>query len=72
MVETGNSDNKRENINDHLGNIEVMERQFTLHLKDFYGKGNVGRSQFATTSGTLGKIGESGLRILKGKRKRKN
>lgn len=72
MAETGNSDNKRENINDHLGNIEVMERPIHTPSKGFfYGKGNVGRSQFATTSGTLGKIGESGLRILKGKRKRK-
>lgn len=72
MAETGNSDNKRENINDHLGNIEVMERPIHTPSKGFfYGKGNVGCSQFATTSGTLGKIGESGLRILKGKRKRK-
>lgn len=72
MAETGDSDNKRENINDHLGNIEVMERPIHTPSKGFfYGKGNVGSSQFATTSGTLGKIGESGLRILKGKRKRK-
>lgn len=37
----------------------------------FYGKGDEGSSQSTTTSGTLGKMGEAGLRILKGKRKQK-
>ena len=35
-VETGDSDNKRENINDHLGNIDVLERQLRLHQKDSF------------------------------------
>lgn len=71
-VETGISDNKRENINDHLGNIDVLERPTKTSLKGFfYGKGDEGSSQSTTTSGTLGKTGEAGLRILKGKRKRK-
>ena len=40
MAETGNPDNKRENINDHLGNIEVMERPIHTPSKGFfYGKG---------------------------------
>lgn len=71
-VEIGDSDNKRENINDHLGNIDVLERPIKTPSKGFfYGKGDEGRSQSTTTSGTLGKMGEAGLRILKGKRKRK-
>ena len=71
-VETGASDNKRENINDHLGNIDVLERPTKTPSKGFfYGKGDEGSSQSTTTSGTLGKTGEAGLRILKGKRKRK-
>lgn len=71
-VDTGDSDNKRENINDHLGNINVLERPIKTPSKGFfYGKGDEGSSQSTTTSGTLGKMGEVGLRILKGKRKRK-
>lgn len=70
-VENSDSDNKRENINDHLGNIDVLERPAKTPSKGFfYGKGDEGSSQ-STTSGTLGKTGEVGLRILKGKRKRK-
>lgn len=72
IVENGNSDNKRENINDYLGNIDVLERSTKASPKGFfYGKGNVGNSQSVTTSGVLGKIGEAGFRIPKGKRKRK-
>ena len=38
-VETGDSDNKRENINDHLGNIDVLERPTKTPSKGFfYGK----------------------------------
>lgn len=71
-VENGDSDNKRENINDHLGNIDVLERPPKTPSKGFfYGKGDEGSSQSITTSGKLGKVGEAGLRILKGKRKRK-
>lgn len=71
-VEFGDSDNKRENLNDHLGNIDVLERPVKTQSKGFfYGKGNEGNSASTTTTGTLGKTGESGLRILKGKRKRK-
>lgn len=72
VIETGNSDNKRENISDYSENIDVLERPAKTPLKGFfYGKGDEGNSQFTTTSGTLGKTGEAGLRILKGKRKRK-
>ena len=71
-AESGDTDNKRENLNDHLGNIDVVERPVKTPSKGFfYGKGEEGSSQSTTTSGTLGKTGESGLRILKGKRKRK-
>lgn len=71
-VETGDTDNKRENLNDHLGNIDIVERPIKTPSKGFfYGEGDEGSSQSTTTSGTLGKTGESGLRILKGKRKRK-
>lgn len=71
-VETGNSDNKRENLNDHLGNIDILERSTRTPLKGFfYGKGKEGSSESTSTKGTLGPTGESGVRILKGKRKRK-
>ena len=72
IVEAGDSDNKSENLNDHLGNIDVLERPEKIPSKGFfYGEGEEGISQSTSTSGTLGKTGESGLRILKGKRKRK-
>lgn len=71
-VETGDSDNKRENINDYLGNIDILERPKKLPSKGFFfGKGDEGTSQSTTTKGTLGKTGDAGLRLLKGKRKRK-
>lgn len=71
-VETGESDNKRENLNDHLGNIDVLLRPIKTPAKGFfYGKGDEGNSPSTTIKGTLGKTGETGLRILKGKRKRK-
>lgn len=72
IAESGDSDNKRENINNYLGNIKVLERPAkTLSKGFFYGKGDEGYSASAKTKGTLGNTGESGLRILKGKRKRK-
>lgn len=72
VIESGNSDDKRENINDCLENIEVLERPSKVPSKGFfYGKGNEGSSQSTNIRGTLGKTGDSGLRILKGKRKRK-
>jgi hypothetical protein len=71
-VEIGDSDNKRENLNDHLGNIDIIGRPTkTLSKGFFYGKGEEGNSEAESTSGTLGVAGEPGLRILKGKRKRK-
>ena len=50
-----------------------MERPVKTPSKGFfYGKeGNEGSSQASDTNGTLGKTGELGLRILKGKRRRK-
>ena len=73
VAETGDTDNKRENLNDHLGNIDILEHPIKTPSKGFfYGKeGTEGSSQASNTSGTLGKTGEAGLRILKGKRKRK-
>ena len=37
----------------------------------FYGKGKEGNSDSTKTKGILGSTGETGIRILKGKRKRK-
>lgn len=71
-VKSGDSDNKRENINNYLGNINVLERPAKKPSRGFfYGKGDEGHRASAKTEGTLGNTGESGLRILKGKRKRK-
>ncbi len=71
-VETGDSDNKRENLNDHLGNIDIIKRPERTPSKGFfYGKGDEGSTESTSTKGTLGPTGDPGLRILKGKRKRK-
>lgn len=71
-VETGESDNKRENLNDHLGNIDILERPRKVPSKGFfYGKGEERSSGATNTNGTLAPTGDPGLRILKGKRKRK-
>ncbi len=71
-AETGDSDNKRENLNNYLGNIDVVERPAkTLSKGFFYGKGDEGNSEAETTQGKLGRNGEPGFRLLKGKRKRK-
>lgn len=72
-VETGNSGNKQENLNDNLGNIDIIGRPTKTPSKGFfYEKGEEGSSEATSTRGTLGTTGEPGLRILKGKRKRKN
>lgn len=71
-VEMGDSDNKRENLNDHLGNIDIIKRPERTPSKGFfYGKGDEGSTESTSTKGTLGPTGDPGLRILKGKRKRK-
>lgn len=71
-VETGDSENKRENLNDHLGNINILTRAAMTSSKGFfYGKGEEGNSESTSTRGILGPTGEVGVRILKGKRKRK-
>jgi len=71
-VETGDSDNKRENLNDHLGDINILVRPAGTPSKGFfYGKGEEGSSESTSTRGILGPMGEPGVRILKGKRKRK-
>ena len=71
-VEAGDSDNKRENLNDHLGNINILTRPAMTASKGFfYGKGKEGNSDSTKTKGILGSTGETGIRILKGKRKRK-
>lgn len=72
IAETGDTDNKQENLNDHLGNIDILERQARTPSKGFfYGKGKEGSGEPTSIRGTLGPTGEPGLRILKGKRKRK-
>lgn len=72
QVEAGESNNKQENLNDHLGNIDVIERPIKTSAKGFfYGKGKEGRHDKEPTEGTLGASGDPGLRILKGNRKRK-
>jgi hypothetical protein len=71
-VETGDSDNKRENLNNHLGQIDMVERPTKTPTKGFfYGQGDEGSREAKQTIGTLGPTGDSGLRILKGKRRRK-
>lgn len=71
-AETGDSDNKRENLNDHLGQIDIIPRTVSSTAKGFfYGYGEEGTGNTKKVSGELGKEGNSGVRILKGKRKRK-
>lgn len=71
-VESGDSDNKRENLNDHLGSIDIIKRPEKTPSKGFfYGKGDAGSSESTSSKGTLGPVGNPGLRLLKGKRKRK-
>jgi len=71
-VETGDSDNKRENLNNYLGKIDIVERPAKALSKGFfYGKGDEGNGKVETVQGTLGTNVEQGLRLLKGKRKRK-
>lgn len=72
VVETGSSDEKRENLNDHLGEIKIIEQASVEKVKGFfYGQGPEGQGNVVKTSGKLGSEGDSGLRILKGKRKRR-
>ena len=71
-VETGDSDNKRETLNDHLGQVDILTRPTkTVSKGFFYGQGEEGSHETEPTKGTLGPTGSPGLRILKGKRKRK-
>lgn len=71
-VEQGDSEEKRENLNDFLGKIDVIKQTSSEKAKGFfYGEGPEGRGKVEETSGILGSEGDSGLRILKGKRKRK-
>lgn len=68
----GESDNKRETLNDYLGHIDIISRQSTTLPKGFfYGQGVEGHGKMENVHGTLGKGENGGLRILKGKRKRK-
>lgn len=71
-VMSGDSDEKRETINDHIGQINVIAQPTSEKIRGFfYGTGNEGSAITEETEGVLGKEGVSGLRILKGKRKRK-
>lgn len=68
----GDSDNKRENLNDYLGQIDIIQRSVHMPTKGFfYGQGAEGSGKTESVSGELGQGGNSGVRILKGKRKRK-
>lgn len=72
VVNSGVLEDKREGLNNHLGKIEVFQRPATTTTKGlFYGTGATGNNKVEKTPGVLGKEGESGLRILKGQRKRK-
>lgn len=71
-IENGESDNKRENLNDRHGKIDILTRPVKTQEKGFfYGQGDEGTRNAEQTKGTLGATGDPGLRILKGKRKRK-
>lgn len=72
IAELGNSDNKREVLDDHFENIDIIKRPEKVSSKGFfYGKGDTGSNESIRTRGTLGSVGEPGIRVLKGKRKRK-
>lgn len=72
VVDVGDPEEKREGLNDHLGNIDVFQRPSVSTTKGFfYGSGSSGNNKIEKTTGTLGKEGEPALRILKGQRKRK-
>lgn len=72
VVESGDPEDKREGLNNHLGKIDVFQRPVASASKGFfYGTGSAGSNKTEKTTGTLGKEGEPGLRILKGQRKRK-
>ncbi len=67
-----NNEDKIDNLDDYLGNIEVSPRTYSKQSKGlFYGKGNEGSGKKEKEKGTLGSEGESGIRVLKGTRKRK-
>lgn len=72
QVESGDSDDKRENLNDELGNIDIITQKRTKPSKGlFYGKGDEGSKDSSTVKGTLGPVGNPGIRMLKGKRHRR-
>lgn len=68
----GVDDEKIENLDKYLGNVEVIEREKSKSTKGlFYGQGNINKTQKEKVKGSLSDEGESGIRILKGTRKRK-
>ena len=71
MAANGESDNKRESLNDNLENIAIIKRSPKVASKGvFYGEGDEGKRQSTSMRGTLGADGEPGMRILKGHQKR--
>lgn len=73
IIESGEPEEKKEGLNDYLGKIDIIQRPLSSTTKGFfYGNGSSGRNKTEKSKGTLGKDGESGIRILKGQRKRKN
>ena len=68
----GDSDEKRESLNDQVRTIEILKRPPAMKTRGFfYGEGTDGTNEYEETSGTLGPDGRSGVRLLRGKRKRK-
>lgn len=66
------SDNKHESLNEHLGQIDIVERPVRAFTKGFfYGDGDEQGKQKESTSGKVLATGDSAVRLLKGNRKRK-
>lgn len=71
-IKSNNLDKNSENLKDFTGNIEIIKRPKKTQSKGFfYGKGDEGNDKSTRVRGTLGPVGEPGIRLLKGKRKRK-
>lgn len=68
----GGPNDKCETLNDCHDNIDIIERPIKAISKGFiYGNGDYDTDEYEKTTGSLGPIGEPGIRLLKGSRKRK-
>lgn len=71
-VNPGESNNSLEKLDDLLGEIEIIDRSVSQPAKGFlFGQGDDGSHVGGFVPGTLGKDGEPGIRILKGKHPRR-